>query len=204
LELSLRSLIVCLPILCAFAAAACDKAKPDDGQDTSGPAIINGAAGGDAGGATPPGNEGSVDRSHKGAKLSGQPFAAPGGAPATFGAWRGKPVLVNLWATWCAPCVRELPTLDALAAREAGRIGVVAVSQDMGGDKTVAPFWKAKGYRTLTAYTDGKNLLMAAMQADVLPTTILYDARGRELWRVTGGMDWSGAEAAKLLAEAGG
>lgn len=130
------------------------------------------------------------------------PFAAPGGAPATLTSFRGHPVLVNLWATWCGPCVKELPALDALAARETGKLAVITVSQDMGGDKQVQPFWKAHGMKALTAYTDTKNQLMVAMAAGDLPTTILYDAKGHELWRMSGGMDWTGPEAARLIAEA--
>lgn len=187
----MRSAIVCLPVAAALAVAACDKAKAPAEQAN---AAENTAA--TAGGA----DESSVDRSHKGLALPALPFEAPGGGPATFGPWRGKPVLVNLWATWCGPCVKELPTLDALAAGK--RIPVVAVSEDTGGDTQVAPFWKARSFRALTPYTDAKMRLMTALQVDVLPTTILFDAKGREVLRVVGGKDWTGAEATKLLAEA--
>lgn len=192
--LSSGSLIACLPLVAALAVAGCDKAKPDAGQ-------ANVAAPAPAA----PSPEGyQTSRDHKGLALPAMPFDAPGGGPATFGTWRGKPVLVNLWATWCAPCVKELPTLDALAAksRDGSGIAVVAVSEDNGGAAQVGPFWKAKGLRTLTPYTDQHMRLMTALQIDTLPTTILFDGHGREVWRVSGGMDWTGAEAAKLLAEA--
>ncbi len=187
---SSRSLIACLPLVAAFVAAGCDKAKPDGGQ-----ARVAAAAPAQA--PSPDGSE--TSRAHKGLGLPAMPFDAPGGAPQTFGKWRGKPVLVNLWATWCAPCVRELPTLDALAAK--GAMPVVAISEDNGGDSQVQPFWKARGFRTLVANTDQHMRLMTALQIDTLPTTILFDAHGKEVWRVSGGMDWTGAEAAKLLAE---
>ena len=189
--MSSRSLIACLPLVAALALAGCDKAKPDAGQ-------ANVAAAAPAAGPSPEGSE--TSRAHAGLALPALPFDAPGGAPATFGTWRGKPVLVNLWATWCAPCVKELPTLDALAAK--GGLAVVAISEDNGGDAQVQPFWKAKGFRALTPYTDQHMRLMTALQADTLPTTILFDSHGKEVWRVTGGMNWAGAKAAPLLAEA--
>ena len=187
---SCPSLIACLPLAAALVVAGCDKAKPDGGQ-------ANVAAAAPAA-PSPEGSE--TSRAHKGLALPAMPFDAPGGGPATFGKLRGKPVLVNLWATWCAPCVKELPTLDALAAK--GQTAVVAISEDNGGDAQVQPFWKAKGLKTLTPYTDQHMRLMTALQADTLPTTILFDARGKEVLRVSGGMDWTGDKAAKLLAEA--
>jgi len=72
----------------------------------------------------------------------------------------------------------------------------------MGGDAEVQPFWKSHGLTALTAYTDAKNGLLTATSAAELPTTILYDSKGKELWRASGGMDWTGPDAAKLLAEA--
>ena len=93
--------------------------------------------------------------------------------------------------------------LDALAARERSKFAVVAISQDAGGDAQVGPFWKSHGLKTLTPYTDAKMALMGALKIDVLPTTILYDAKGKEVWRMTGGKDWTSAEAAKLIGEAG-
>jgi thiol-disulfide isomerase/thioredoxin len=193
------SLIACLPLLAALSLGACDKAKPSNEQgagnmataEVSPPAPTN-----------PPLPVGSkLDRSHKGDAMPAMPFAAPGGAPATLGSFRGHPVLVNFWATWCAPCVKELPTLDALAARETGKMAVVAIGMDMGGDAQVQPFWKSHGLTALTAYTDAKNGLLTATGAAELPTTILYDSKGKEVWRASGGMDWTGPDAAKLLAE---
>jgi thiol-disulfide isomerase/thioredoxin len=192
----LRSLIVCLPLLIAFGIAGCDKPKPANEQASAGNNAVAAAAP-----AAPEAH--SVDRSHKGEAMPAMPFAAPGGAPATLGQFRGHPTLVNLWATWCGPCVKELPTLDALAARDAAKLAVIAVSQDMGGDKQVQPFLKGHGIKTLVGYTDVKNGLMTAVMAGDLPTTILYDSKGHEVWRASGGMDWTGPDAAKLLAEAG-
>ena len=128
-------------------------------------------------------------------------FTAPDGKPTTIAAFKGTPVLVNLWATWCAPCIAEMPTLDALATETAGTLKVVTVSQDLDGAK-VPGLFKEKGYRALSPYLDPKLGLSTHFQAS-LPTSILYDAKGREVWRVLGGMDWSGAAAKALVAEAG-
>ena len=73
-----------------------------------------------------------VDRSHKGQPALSGNFNDPDGGEISLAEFKGTPVLVNLWATWCAPCVKELPTLDKLAAahRDDGQLGVIAVSQD--------------------------------------------------------------------------
>src|SRR6476661_747023 len=72
-----------------------------------------------------------VDRSHKGQPAPPATFDDPDGKPISLAKFKGVPVLVNLWATWCIPCVKELPTLDSLAAahRDDGQLGVIAVSQ---------------------------------------------------------------------------
>ena len=148
-----------------------------------------------------------VDRSHKGEAAPGAEFNTPDGKSISLAKFRGVPVLVNLWATWCAPCVKELPTLDKLAAahRVDGALGVVAVSEDEGPQASVDAFLKKLSVADLGAYHDPKSALSAALGPDtVLPTTILYDANGKEVWRFVGDLDWTSAEAAKLLAEAGG
>src|SRR5258707_717019 len=75
-----------------------------------------------------------VDRSHKGQPAPGSDFKNPDGGEMSLADFHGTPVLVNLWATWCAPCVKELPTLDRLAQSHDidGELGVIAVSQDSG------------------------------------------------------------------------
>jgi len=111
-------------------------------------------------------------------------------------------LLVNLWATWCGPCVKELPTLDRLA--RSGSVQVLAVSQDSGPHASVVAFLKAHRIETLEPYQDSKMGLSATLGPDtVLPTSILVDADGKEVWRYVGDLDWTSGEAAKLLAEAG-
>jgi thiol-disulfide isomerase/thioredoxin len=131
-------------------------------------------------------------------------FTGADGRDVTLSDFTGRPLLVNLWATWCAPCKAEMPTLDALAALEEGRISVIAVSQDLQGRKPVAAFFESTAIANLEPYTDPDNALLAAFNNQVaLPTTILYDSDGKEVWRVSGGVEWDDAEIAKLLKEAG-
>ena len=146
-----------------------------------------------------------VDRTHKGQAELAATFNDPDGKPTSLKAFAGKPTLVNLWASWCAPCIKELPTLDRLAAAKKGQLNVVTVSQDADvPHASVVAFLKAHEVANLGSYQDPKMALSAALGPDtVLPTSILYDAGGHEVWRYVGDQDWTGAGAAKLLAEGG-
>ena len=128
-------------------------------------------------------------------------LADPEGRRLTLASLRGRPVLLNLWATWCAPCVKELPTLDALSA--SGRIRVLAVSQDTEGGVRIASFLKEKGAPHLQPWLDPENDLSFHYATGTLPTSVLYDAQAREVWRFVGENDWSSTGAAALIAEAG-
>lgn len=174
-------------ILSALLFAGCQKKEP---------AANNVAATADA-------PEKGVDRSHKGQPAPDEAFVDPDGGEISLADFKGTPVLVNLWATWCAPCVKELPTLNALARKhdKDGALGVIAVSQDMGPQGSVEAFLKKLKVDDLGAYHDPKMALSGALNAQVMPTTILYDAQGREVWRYVGDLDWTSAEAAKLLAD---
>lgn len=127
-------------------------------------------------------------------------FTDPDGEPATLADFKGKPLLLNLWATWCAPCVKELPTLDALAKRN-GAPPVMALSQDMGDQAKVAAFLDERKLG-LEPFQDNKMDMSSALGVQILPTTVLYGSDGKEIWRFTGDLDWTGAEAGKLLSEA--
>jgi thiol-disulfide isomerase/thioredoxin len=195
LEPSVRALIACLHGLTVL-IGGCDRQSPPAEQAANNasapsPDEVTASA------ATPA--PGAIDRSHKGEAAPAAAFLDPAGKSVSLADFRGKPVLVNLWATWCGPCVKEMPTLDALA--RSGAIRVVAVSQDMGGAAKVTPFFKDHGFSTLKPYLDPKLALGTALGAN-LPTTILYDANGREVWRETGGYDWSGDAAKALIADA--
>lgn len=193
-----RVAIVCL-LGVAVATAACDRASPGNGQAQADTAA---ASPDEAAPASTGAKADKVDRSHKGEAAPDVAFAAPGGkeGPTTLAAFRGKPVLVNLWATWCAPCVKEMPTLDAAAATLGDRVPVLAISQDMDPAKAIA-FLDQRKFAHLRPYLDAKLGLSLAYGTN-LPTTILYGADGKEIWRVTGDLDWTGAQAKALLAEA--
>jgi thiol-disulfide isomerase/thioredoxin len=148
-----------------------------------------------------PAPTGRLDRSHAGAIAPATSFEDPDGEPASLADFRGRPVLLNLWATWCGPCIVEMPTLDSLAGREAERLQVLTVSQDLDGRDKIEAFFAKRGYRNLETWLDPQMALMAALKVDTLPTTILYDSNGRELWRVTGMEDWESGRAALLLKE---
>ena len=174
----------------AQANASADEVAPDEVAPSAGAANDTG----------PTAPTGKVDRSHHGEAAPAIAFLDPAGKKTSLAAYRGKPVLLNLWATWCAPCIRELPSLDAAAAANVGRLTVLAVSQDMDRTKA-APFLLERRIARLAAFADPDMALSLHYRVN-LPTTILFDAQGREVWRVAGAFDWDGAEAKKLLAEA--
>jgi len=141
-----------------------------------------------------------LDRSHKGEAAPDFPFVDGAGKKHTLADFRGKPVLLNLWATWCAPCVKEMPTLDTLAVRAGDTLQVLTISQDFDAAK-VAPFFAEKKFRKLQPWIDTDTAFSTQLGVN-LPTTILYDSAGREVWRKLGDADWAGDAAAKLIAEA--
>jgi len=144
---------------------------------------------------------GAVERKFAGTALPAMQFADPAGKTLDLGAQDG-PVLLNLWATWCAPCVKEMPALDRLAGTLEGEVRVVTVSQDVRGAEVVTPFFAKGGYSKLEPWLDPDAELAAQFTPEgALPLTILFDARGKEVLRVTGGYDWDSPEAATLIRE---
>jgi thiol-disulfide isomerase/thioredoxin len=121
-------------------------------------------------------------------------FADAEGTPLTLAAYAGKGLVVNLWATWCVPCVVEMPELDALA-RQMGPEGVLVLplSSDRGGAEVVQRFYKAHGIAGLPVLLDPKGSAARAWGARGLPTTLIIDRQGRERARVEGAIDWAGA-----------
>jgi thiol-disulfide isomerase/thioredoxin len=141
---------------------------------------------------------GGIDRSRKGSELPDFTFKDTAGREIQLKDLKGKPLLINLWATWCAPCVAELPALDRLAA--SSKIKVLTVSQDMTQLEKIAPFLRQLGVTRLEPWLDPENELGFHYQA-ILPTSIYYDTQGREVWRVIGPREWDDAETQALLAE---
>ena len=184
----MRLIVPLLVCLTALMIAGCDRQKAEEPQA---PTITQEAKG--------------LDRSHKGELAPSARFNNPDGGEFDLTKFKGTPVLVNLWASWCAPCIKELPTLQQLEQAQAdeGKLGVIAVSQDMGPQGSVEAFLAERDLGRFAAYHDADMKLTSALKIQVMPTTILYDARGREVWRYVGELDWTGEEARKLLAELG-
>ncbi len=113
---------------------------------------------------------------------------------------KGKVVVLNFWATWCVPCVIELPTLDKLQAElGSDKFEVVAVSVDLRGIDKVGPFWREKGYRNLAIRLDQRGSMMREFAARGLPTTYLIDHTGTIVGYLEGHADWASAEAKALV-----
>ena len=177
-------------LLLVLGIAGCDRQKPEAPQanEAAGPAMV----------------ENGVDRSQAGKPAPETVFKDPDRGEISLADFKGVPTLVNLWATWCAPCVKELPTLDRLAESHAvdGQLGVIAVSQDMAPHGSVKAFLDKLGIKHVGAYHDDSMGLSGALGVQVMPTTILYGADGKEIWRYVGDLDWTSAEAERLLSEA--
>jgi thiol-disulfide isomerase/thioredoxin len=126
-------------------------------------------------------------------------FADAAGGTLDLAAQDG-PVLINLWATWCAPCVKEMPQLDRLAAELEGEVKVITISQDMRGAEVVTPFFARAGFAKLEPWLDPETNLSAQFTPEgMLPLTILFDASGKEVLRVAGGYEWDSPEAITMI-----
>ena len=123
-------------------------------------------------------------------------FVDLAGNTVSLSEFAGKIVLVNLWATWCEPCLREMPSLERVQSRLGDKIAVVAISEDRGGSKTVAPFIDKLGLKSVKIYLDPKSAMERAFKVQGLPTSFLIDRGGRVLGRVEGAAEW---DAPKLL-----
>ena len=126
-------------------------------------------------------------------------FTDAGGKVLDLAAQDG-PVLINLWATWCAPCVVEMPQLDALAAELESEVRVITMSQDVRGAEVVTPFFARAGFARLEPWLDPEAELSAQFSPEgQLPLTVLFDAQGKEVLRVAGGYEWGTPAAAALI-----
>ncbi|NNE57726.1 MAG: TlpA family protein disulfide reductase [Hellea sp.] len=112
---------------------------------------------------------------------------------------RGQYVLMNAWATWCAPCVQEMPSLDRLAAQTNNAdFQIITISLDKDASD-IPPFFEKYGLKNLTDWHDGSLSLGAKLGARGLPVTILYNRNGQEIARLEGTADWSSPEALALI-----
>ena len=114
--------------------------------------------------------------------------------------WRGKVVLLNLWATWCAPCRREMPDLDKLQATlGSDRFEVLAVSVDRKGLTASKRFLDQIKVKNLGLYNDVTARMAAKLKVLGMPTTLLLDREGREIGRLVGPAQWNSEDAHRLI-----
>ena len=122
------------------------------------------------------------------------------GGPLTLADFRGRVILLNIWATWCGPCRKEMPDLDRLQAELGGPgFQVLAVSIDRGGIERVRKFFDETGIRQLAIYLDQQGGAMTALTLTGVPATLLIDRDGKEIQRWIGPAEWSSAEIVALL-----
>lgn len=129
------------------------------------------------------------------------------GKPRKLSDWRGRTVLVNLWATWCVPCRREMPALDRLQARLGGKdFDVVAINIDTRDLEKPKNFLKDAKLTRLDYYSDQKSKvfqeLKAVGRALGMPTSVLVDAQGCEIGTIAGPAEWDSDDAIKLITAA--
>ena len=182
---------------------------PSDNGRSGGPGVSGPAAGGSEtnGGAT----AGPLAGLNKGAMapllvrpkpldLPEFTFAGADGQSKSLADFRGKIVLLNIWATWCVPCREEMPALDTLETKLGGKdFQVVAVNIDKGGPGKAAAFLKETGATHLTLYTDPSGKLFSTLKAVGMPTTLLIDRDGKEIGRLIGPADWASPEAVAVI-----
>jgi thiol-disulfide isomerase/thioredoxin len=120
----------------------------------------------------------------------------------TLNSLKGQGIVLNFWATWCPPCIKEMPALDNLSTKLKDRgVQVIALSEDRGGMEKVPAFYAARDIRNLDVYLDLNGALSRQMGIEGLPTTVLIDAQGREVGRVMGVLEWDADVIADYLAQ---
>ncbi len=130
-------------------------------------------------------------------------FVTHDGSPTSLEAWRGKVVLLNLWATWCGPCRKEMPTLDALKGQLAGpEFDVVALSVDRGGLEKPREFLQEIEVRHLRLYNNSSGEVTAALKVIGMPTTLLINRQGQQIGRLVGPAEWDSKDALALIGAA--
>jgi len=128
------------------------------------------------------------------------PFQDANGKARTLKEWQGKVVLVNLWATWCAPCRKEMPSLDRLQDQlGSDKFEVVAISADKTGIEGARKFLEQIKVQKLAVFADPTVRIHSGLKAIGMPASILLDAKGREVGRLVGPAEWDSPEAKRLI-----
>ncbi|MDR3531690.1 MAG: TlpA disulfide reductase family protein [Rhodopila sp.] len=127
-------------------------------------------------------------------------FMAKDGSTHRLAEFKGRGMVVNMWATWCAPCVAEMPSLDTLSKALAPLdIAVLPLSSDRGGADTVQAWYQAHDITALPVLLDPKGALARAFNVRGLPTTAIIDTKGQVVARLEGAADWGAPEAQALI-----
>jgi thiol-disulfide isomerase/thioredoxin len=128
------------------------------------------------------------------------PFKTSEGVPTTLAEFRGRVLLVNYWATWCSPCVAEMPSLDRLEASLGGPdFAVLPIASDRAGLKVVEPFYAKTDLKRLPIYLDQDMKFTRSSGVRGLPTTLLVDRAGREIGRLEGDAAWDSKDTEALI-----
>ena len=127
-------------------------------------------------------------------------FISADGKPHRLAEFRGHGMVINLWASWCVPCVEELPSLAALSKTLApDDIAVLALSSDRGGAQAVATYYQQHALTGLPVLLDPKSAAAHALHVRGIPTSVIIDKQGRERARLEGSADWSAPAAAAIV-----
>lgn len=133
-----------------------------------------------------------------GGSLSDVPMNSFTGSIKKFSAYRGKPLIINVWASWCGPCRDEMASLERLSRRFNGKqLNIIGISTD--DDASAAAIAIKQSKLTFTNYLDHHVILENMLGADTIPLTILVDANGRVVKKIRGSQQWDSAESLKLI-----
>lgn len=142
---------------------------------------------------------GTYEAKRPAAEVPDETFADGEGRERSLRDFQGKGVVLNFWATWCAPCVKEMPALDRLSALAGDAFSVAALSSDREGASVVREFYRKNGIKNLPVLVDSKSRLVMKSGAKGLPTTLLIDPAGREVGRVVGPAEWDSGPVVAFL-----
>jgi len=128
------------------------------------------------------------------------PFTTPEGGEKTLAAYEGRYVVLNFWATWCAPCLRELPSLEALnKAFNSSEFAVVTLATGRNAPQAIDRVFADKDIQTLTRYRDEDMVIGKAFDVRGLPVTLILDPQGREIARMKGEAEWDSPSALAIV-----